>query len=389
VAEIILSTTTSPNTGVVGAETVTFTVTYNRDMDTSVQPQVSFGPSAPFTDFMIQGDWTNPRTWVGTFNINPLTGDGYQLLRIAGGRAADDHWLVAGDDAGRFRFEIVTSGTEAMNLQASGGEGRVNLMWTTSDFDLLAGFNLYRATRLDGSYLRLNSTLIPKDQRTYEDRNVTPGQPYYYKFTSVKTGNEESAFSNVAAATSIDTIPPVISHAPLTSAQPGLPLSIFADVTDNVRVQGATLYFRKTGDAAYTSRAMTLTTGNRYSATLEGSLVASPGIEYYLAATDGISTVTSGRPEYPHQVAVVDKPVVTAVTPSRGPSGGGTAATIAGSNFKAGATVTFRRRGGGEPDGSQLQPDRLRHPAPLPGRGGRHGEQPRRPERDAAPGLHL
>ena len=109
-----------------GAETVTFTVTYNRDMDTTVQPQVSFGPAAPFTDFTIQGNWTNPRTWVGTFTINPITGDGYQLIRVAGGRAASDHWLVCGDDAARFRFEIITSGTEAMNLQASGGEGFVS-----------------------------------------------------------------------------------------------------------------------------------------------------------------------------------------------------------------------------------------------------------------------
>ena len=38
---------------------------------------------------------------------------------------------------------------------------------------------------------------------------------------------------------------------------------------------------------------------------------------------------------------VTDKPTVTAVTPNRGPAGGGTAMTIAGSNFKSGATVTF------------------------------------------------
>ena len=37
--------------------------------------------------------------------------------------AADDPWLVTGDDAGRFRFEIITSGTESMNLQATGGDG--------------------------------------------------------------------------------------------------------------------------------------------------------------------------------------------------------------------------------------------------------------------------
>ena len=325
----------------VGAETVTFTVTYNRDMDTTVQPQVSFGPAVPFTDFTIQGNWTNPRTWVGTFNINPVTGDGYQLIRVAGGRAASDHWLVCGDDTARFRFEIVTSGTEAMNLQASGGEGFVSLMWTQDDFDLLAGFNIYRATSPDGPYVRINAALIPPDQRTFQDLTALPGQTYYYKFTVVKSDMTESGFSNVMAATPIDTVPPAIAHTPLTAAAPGLPLTILADVTDNVRVQGATLYFRKIGVSSYTSRAMVFTTGNRYTATIEGSLVSSPGLEYYLAATDGVTPVTSGRPENPYQVAVVDRPIITTVTPTRGPDSGGTSVTIAGSNFKAGATVTF------------------------------------------------
>ena len=134
---------------------------------------------------------------------------------------------------------------------------------------------------------------------------------------------------------------PVIAHTPLTAAAPGLPLTILADVTDNVRVQGVTLYFRKIGVTSYTSRAMVLTTGNRYTATLEGSLVSSPGLEYYLAAGDGVSTVTAGRPEMPYQVAVVDRPIITTVTPTRGPDSGGTPVTIAGSNFKAGASVTF------------------------------------------------
>ena len=170
---------------------------------------------------------------------------------------------------------------------------------------------------------------------------MTPGIPYYYKFTVVKSDMTESDFSNVAQGTPLDTIPPVLTHTPVTTAAPGLALTLAADATDNVAVQAVTLYFRAIGGTAYTARAMTRTTGNRYSATLEGSRITSPGIEYYIEATDGISTVRSGRPEYPHQVVVTDKPTVTAVTPNRGPAGGGTAITIAGSNFKPGATVTF------------------------------------------------
>ena len=331
-------------TPIVGAEMVTFTVTFNRDMDTTVHPSVSFGPDVPETDYTIHpvdGGWQDARTWAGTFNVTPITGDGYQLMRIAGAVAADDPWLVTGDDSERFRFEIITSGTEAMNLQATGGEGYVDLMWTQDDFDLLAGFNLYRSTSQDGTYTRINDSIIPPDQRTYRDTNVQPGQPYYYKFTVVKTDMTESDFSNVATATPVDTIPPVISHTPVTQAPPGLPLTLFADVTDNVGVQSVTLYYRQIGATSYASKAMVKTTGNRYSATIEGAKVTSPGLEYYIEATDGISPVRFGRPENPYQILVVDRPVVTTVSPNRGPASGGTNVTIAGSNFKAGATVAF------------------------------------------------
>lgn len=304
-------------------------------------PQVSFGPAEPYTDFTVRGDWADSRTWVGTFNINPITGDGYQLIRVAGAVAADDPWLVTGDDAGRFRFEIITSGTEAMNLQATGGEGRVDLSWMQDDFDLLAGYNLYRSTSPDGSYSRLNNVIIPLHVKTWTDPDVEPGQPYYYKFTVVQTSMAESSFSNLAQGTPLDTIPPVLTHTPLTSAAPGLPLTLTADATDNVGVRSVTLHFRAIGASDYLSRPMTHTTGDRYAATIEGSRLVSPGVEYYVEATDGISTVRSGRPEYPWQVVVVDRPVVNVVTPNSGPASGGTFVTLAGANFKTNATVSF------------------------------------------------
>jgi subtilisin family serine protease len=344
VVNVTLTNNNGQSVTTVGAETITFTVTFNRDMDMAVQPQVSLGPSEPYTDFTIQslnGGWQNSRTWKGNFTFTPLTGDGFQFIRIAGARAVDDPWLITGDDGGRFRFEIITSGTAAMNLQANGSEGSVDVTWTQNDFDLLAGFNLYRATSANGVYSRINNSLIPPDQHSYTDTSVQSGQPYFYKFTVVKAGFSESGYSNTATATPIDTISPVISHTPVTTAQPGLSLTINADVTDNVRVQAVNLFFRAIGAINYTNRAMLLTTGNRYSATIEGSLVTAPGLEYYIEATDGVSTTRHGLPDTPYRITVADRPVITTVTPNRGPAAGGTAVTIAGSNFQNGATVTF------------------------------------------------
>lgn len=344
VVDVHLSTTSNPDVSEVGAEPVTFTVSFNRDMDQTIQPQVSFGPDVPLTDYTVHsigGGWQNARTWAGTFNINPVTGDGYQLIRVAGAVAADDPWLVTGDDAGRFRFEVITSGTEAMNLQATGGEGYVDLSWTQSDFDLLSGFNLYRSTTQNGTYARINSSIIPPDDRSYRDTDVTPGQPYFYKFTVVKSDMSESDFSNIATATPLDTIAPTLVHTPVTSAEPGLPLTLNASANDNVAVTGVTLYYRRIGASTYLNKSMVKTTGNTYYATIESSILTSPGIQYFIEATDGISITRNGRAENPNLVTVNDRPVVTIVTPNTGSSSGGTAVTITGSNFKTGATVTF------------------------------------------------
>jgi subtilisin family serine protease len=335
---VVANVTTNPSAPL-GVGPATFTVTFSTDMDTTVNPLVAFGPAPPYSDYTITGSWVNARTWQGTFNVTPLTGDGIQTVFVANAFGLVDGMSVTNTTS--YRFEIITSGTASLNLQATGGEGRVDLMWTQDDFDLLAGFNLYRATSTNGTFSRINNGLIPASQHSYTDTAVQPGQPYYYKFTVVRTDLTESNYSNIASATPLDTIPPVISHTPITSAQPGLSMTIPADVTDNVSVQAVNLFFRAIGAATYTSRPMILTTGNHYSATLEGSLVNAPGLEYYIQATDGVSTVRHGLPENPHSVAVLDRPVVTTVTPNHGPAAGGTAVTIAGSNFHNGATVAF------------------------------------------------
>jgi|GEM_PF-1113597 len=344
VTDIYLSTEKEERAVRVGAGTAVVHVLFNRDMDTGVQPEVSFGPDMPTTDYTVHavdGGWVSSREWRGSATITSLTGDGYQFFRVAKAVAADDPWLVTGNDTERFRFEIVTSGTEAMNLQAVGGEGKVDLTWTQDEVELLAGYHLYRSDAVDGAYTRINAAVIPADQKSYTDQQVEPGKTYYYKFTVVKTDLSESPFSNVAAGTPLDTIAPIVTHEPLQRADVGMPLQIFANVTDNVKVGKVELYYRLKGTATYSVKEMVAASGSRYAATIEGSAVKAPGIEYYIQATDGISIVRSGRAELPWLVSVTDDPVITSVSPAEGPTTGGTTVIINGYNFKQGASVRF------------------------------------------------
>jgi alpha-tubulin suppressor-like RCC1 family protein/subtilisin family serine protease len=344
VTDVYVSTESQERATKVGSENIEIHVTFNRDMDQSVQPQVSFGPDMPTTDYTVHGvngGWITPRHWVGSMKITSMTGDGYQFFRVAGAVAADDPWLVTGNDTERFRFEIVTSGTEAMNLQASGAEGKVVLSWSQDDFETLAGYNIYRSESRDGGFEKINSSVIPSDQKIFEDTEVVPGKMYFYKFTVVKTNLTESEFSNIASAAPVDTIIPTISHTPKLKANVGQPVQIFADVTDNVKVEKVTLFYKSTNETSYKQKEMVKSTNNRYSVTLEGALILPPSLDYYIEATDGASKALNGNANQPHRIVISDLPTITSVTPMEGPETGGTKVVINGANFKAGATVLF------------------------------------------------
>jgi Abnormal spindle-like microcephaly-assoc'd, ASPM-SPD-2-Hydin len=76
---------------------------------------------------------------------------------------------------------------------------QVDLSWTASTSQDIAGYNVYRGTKAGGPYTtKLNSSLDPN--ATYTDNTVTSGQTYYYVTTAVNTNNEESGYSNQVQA---------------------------------------------------------------------------------------------------------------------------------------------------------------------------------------------
>jgi hypothetical protein len=328
-----------------------FTVTFNRDMDTNVQPFVSFGPAPPHTDFQVTprdsnflqttNGWIDARTWGGSAWITPVTGNGYHLMRVSGAVAADDPWLVSGYDVGRFRFRVATTEVASMALQAEGLEGAVQLMWQQNDYSLLAGYNLYRSTNATGTYTKLNSTIIPVGYEHYMDTNVTPAVPLFYKFTVLSTDFQESDPSSVASAAALDTIAPRLTHTAISSALPSQGLHLTAVATDNLRVVGVTAYYRPAGGSNYTAMPMVNVSTTNWSVTVPGSAVLPPGLDYYLVASDGISQAYSGTPLLPHAVAVSAVPTLSAVTPNQGPAGGGTQVALAGTLFDAASSVSF------------------------------------------------
>lgn len=286
----------------VGAGKTTFTVTFNRDMDTEMPLQVRFGSSYPYADFEVAGQWMDSRTWEGSTTMTSLIANGIQYWSIANGRSAEGH-LKLYKDWGRFSFNIDTSSALAMTMQAEAADDGVILTWAQDDFDTLAGYNIYRCDREDGQYAKLNTSVIPADVKTFTDTNVTPGQMYYYNFTVVKTDLSESDTSGKISVRAKDTMAPNIYHDGLYSAFTGGKLIISATANDNLQIDKVELFYRVTGAESW--RAVTMTAVNdRYSAVIPSSDVTTAGLEYYIRAFDGVNYAYKGTAEQPYVIAV-------------------------------------------------------------------------------------
>ena len=292
-----------------GAQTVKMHVKFNRDMASDVQPMVTYGGSEPYTDFAVSGDWANAREWVSEFKIDPYIDLGTMYIRVKGAAAADDKWLVTGNDWGRFKFEITNSSAQSMSLTGEGQFGKNVLSWMQDDYDTLAGYNIYRATSYDANkkpeeqnFTKVNKSVLNADELSFIDENVKAGTDYYYYFTVVDTDLNESKASNVISCCPLEGEPPVIVHTPVKTLTPDKAIAITADITDNVKVAGATLYYKNKSADSWKSVDMRNTTGSVYKATIAAYEVTDEEILYYITATDGANVVYCGTADEPNVI---------------------------------------------------------------------------------------
>ena len=336
----------------IGMGVAIFEIIFNRDMDTTLPLRANFGPDAPFTDYPIRpygenNGWANDsRTWLGTFEITPVTGDGYQMVRTYKAVAKSDPWLESGRDTGRFRFTINTVTIESLNLQVNSAEGANKLIWVQKDFNMLAGFNLYKSTTKNGTYKKINRALIPKNKRSYVDTGVAPGSKYFYKYKVVDTQGTESAFSNLDDATPIMVVLPTIKHDRITTGEVQKDITLIAEVTDNVDIKDVSVYYRLIGAKTYNKVVATKISGNmpgflKFQATVPGAEVFAPGVEYYIEVFDGVSTNSHATPDTPNKVILENTLYLSYLEPSSGSLEGGDKITVTGTNFEAGMDIYF------------------------------------------------
>lgn len=164
--------------------------------------------------------------------------------------------------------------TIAANVTDNVGVTEVQLNYT----DVAGGFHNETMTIVQGNY----SFDIPAQT---SDGTVT-----YFIWANDTNGNVARTTDHVIAV-SADVTPPTISHTAVTKATDGKSVEVSATITDDVAVESATLYYRKTGETTFSSVTMTKS-DDTYSATIPASAVTTDGVEYYISATDGFNTAT-------------------------------------------------------------------------------------------------
>lgn len=334
VSDIYITDKNGDKVDTVGNGTYDVHVLFNRDMDKNTDPMVSYGPDDPYTDYTLKGQWNSSREWVGKMPIKVLINQGHQYFRVKDAAAADDHWLTTGTDWGRFEFDVTASGAEALTLQSEGRVGSIYLNWTQDEYDTMAGFNIYRSeTGEEGSFKKINSSILSSEEKEYEDKKVEAGKKYYYYFTVVDTAMSESRPSNITTNASVVDKPPVIKHTPLNSIINGVGATITATVKDNIGVQGVTLFYRMEGEENYKSVAMNNTTGINYTAHIDAEDMNVGNLQYYIEATDGTNYAYSGSIGEPNIVPVESKAYISAVRAESGIVGKSITGTVKGVNF--------------------------------------------------------
>ena len=203
----------------IGIGTHEFKIYFSKEMDTSVNPRISYGVTLPFTQKLIdeEGSWSEDgKIYTVNHEISVGAADGINRIRVTEAIELGDGWEIPKEDL-RFNILLQASGSASTGFFATPGLGKIELDWESSSdmiTDIL-GYNMYRyqvdADGVESDPVKLNESLIVEDTDEsttgvyFTDYEVEEGQTYFYKYKILRTSFEETDYFNT------------ISSAPLTS----------------------------------------------------------------------------------------------------------------------------------------------------------------------------
>jgi len=199
----------------IGVGSHEFKVYFNRAMDTSVDPQISYGVTIPYTQKIISetGTWSEDgKIYTVTHGFKIGAADGINRIRVS--QARDLELFEIPIENLRFSMLVQSAGSASLGWSATAGLGNIALAWeapSAESLDDVLGYNMYRyevdADGVESTPVKLNETLIVEDTDEsttgvyYTDFNVTEGETYFYKYNILRTSFEVTDYSSVVSTT--------------------------------------------------------------------------------------------------------------------------------------------------------------------------------------------
>lgn len=117
------------------------------------------------------------------------------------------------DSSSSITVTIATGEVTAPNapdgLTAIAETGRISLEWTVSTSEDVSGYNVYRATAIEGDYQEIATGI---KWNYFTDDSVGSGQEYFYKIAAIDYCQNSSLLSNAVAVESIEIAGDLILH---------------------------------------------------------------------------------------------------------------------------------------------------------------------------------
>lgn len=184
-------------------------VYFNREMDKSVPPRISYGVRMPFTQTNVKdvdeaGSWSEDgKVYTVNHEVKIGAADGINRIRVQDAQDLDGFKIPI--DATRFNMLIQSAGSASTGFAAEPGLGKISLEWDAPAADLLEdvlGYNMYRYEQLTDTTFsdtsKINETLITDPN--FNDFEVEEGKSYFYRYKILRTNLEETDFSQTVTS---------------------------------------------------------------------------------------------------------------------------------------------------------------------------------------------
>lgn len=189
-----------------------FQVYFNRAMDVSVAPKLSYGVTIPYNQRQVseEGTWSADSTvYTVTHEVGIGAADGISRIRVQD--AVDNEgWVIPVEDS-RFNMLVQSAGSASTGFFATPGLGKIELNWEAPSEELvgdLLGYNMYRhQVDTAGNELEvelLNTALLTDE--TFVDFDVEEGEQYFYKYKILRTSFQETDFSSSVTASPLTSL---------------------------------------------------------------------------------------------------------------------------------------------------------------------------------------